>query len=128
MIAAEMLLFLVTEETGVCVKSKVTELLDQLDEKPQILDSIRVGQSAVGATRPRPIKFRVRSSETVYQILGKAKRLKDIDGCKAIYIAPDRTLDERISRKKLVTELREKRQTDPDSRYLIRKGEIMKQE
>ena len=90
------------------------------------MDSKRIGQRAADSSRP--IKFRVNSClETVFQILKKAKRPKDIDGCKTIYIAPDRTIDERISRKKLVSELREKRQSDPNSHYLIRKGEIVKQ-
>ncbi len=74
------------------------------------------------------IKFSVKNPETVFHILGKAKRLKDIEDCKAIYIAPDRTFDERVGRKKLVSELKEKRQYDPHSRYLITKGEIVKQE
>ena len=121
-----LVVFGVTEEDGESVKSKVSDLLEQLDEKPLILDSTRIGQRKAGSTRP--IKFRVKSSETAFQLLRKAKRLKDIDGCKAIYIAPDRTLDERICRKKLVCELREKRQSDPNSHYLIRKGEIVKLE
>ena len=121
-----LVVFGVTEEDGESVKSKVSDLLEQLDEKPLILDSTRIGQRKAGSTRP--IKFRVKSSETAFQLLRKAKRLKDIDGCKAIYIAPDRTLDERICRKKLVCELREKRQSDPSSHYLIRKGEIVKLE
>ena len=115
-------LFGVKEDEGENVKSKVTEILGKLEEKPQILDSKRIGQRAAGTTRP--IKFSVKSCATVFQILRKAKRLKDIDGCKTIFIAPDRTLDERISRKKLVSELKEKRKSDPNSRYLIRKGEI----
>ena len=92
------------------------------------MDSKRIRKCAAGLTPTRPVKFTVNSSETVFQILKKAKRLKDIDGFKNIYIALDRTLDERISRKKLVSELKEKRQSDPNSRYLIRKGEIVKQE
>ena len=119
-------LFGVTEEEGENAKCKVIEILGKLDEKPQILDSKRIGQRASGTTRP--IKFSVKSCATVFQILRKAKRLKDIDGCKTIFIAPDRTLDERISRKKLVSELEEKRQSDPNSHYLIRKGEIVKQD
>ena len=79
-----------------------------------------------GSTSSRPIKFAVNSSETAFQILKKPKRLKD--GFRNISITPDRTLDERISRKKPVSELREKRRSDPNSRYLIRKGEIVKQE
>ena len=123
-----LLVFGIAEEDGESVQTKISELLEQLDEKPKIMDSKWIGKYAAGSTPTRPVKFRVNSSEIVFQILKKAKRLKDIDGFKNIYIAPDRTLDERISRKKLVSELKEKRQSDPNSHYLIRKGEIVKQE
>ena len=55
----------------------------------------------------------------------KAKRLKDIDCYRTVYISPDRTPEERISRQKLVCQLKEKRQLDPDQRYYIRRGEIV---
>ena len=64
----------------------------------------------------------------VYQILRKAKRLKDIEGLKTVYLSPNRTLEERISRQKLVTELKKKRSDDPSGSYFIRKGEIVKAE
>ena len=96
-----LLVFGIAEEDGESVQTKISELLEQLDEKPKIMDSKRIGKCAAGSTPTRPVKFRVNSSETVFQILKKAKRLKDIDGFKNIYIAPDRTLDERISRKNL---------------------------
>ena len=80
-----LVVFGVTEGDGEPVKSKLSDLLEQLDEEPQILDSTRISQHEAGSTRP--IKFRVKSSETAFQILRKAKRLKDIDGCKTIYIA-----------------------------------------
>ncbi len=39
-------LFGIEEEERECVKSKVTKILEQLDEKPQILESRRVGRRA----------------------------------------------------------------------------------
>ena len=61
----------------------------------------------------------------MYQILKKAKQLRDIEGYKSIYISPNRTREERIARQKLVSELKEKRSGDQNSRYFIRKGEIV---
>ena len=43
-----------------------------------------------------------------------------------MYLSPNRTLEERVARQKLVAELREKRTGDPNSRYFIQKGEIVK--
>ena len=61
----------------------------------------------------------------MYQILKKAKQLRDIEGYKTIHISPNRTREERIVRQKLVSELKEKRRGDQNSRYFIRKGEIV---
>ena len=74
---------------------------------------------------PRPIRFKVKSSESVYQILREAKQLKEIEGYKRVFISPDRTVEERISRQKLVNELKEKRAADPNKHYIIRKGEVI---
>ena len=62
---------------------------------------------------------------TVYQILGKAKLLKDAEGYNRVFICPDRTVEERIGRQKLVTELKEKRSADPNKHFIIRKGEVV---
>ena len=64
--------------------------------------------------------------DIVYQILRKAKQLKDIEGFKTIYISPNRTPEKRISRQKLVNELKKKRSDDPSARYFLRKGGIVK--
>ena len=80
----------------------------------------------------RPIIFSVKSTDIVYQILKKAKRLKDIyiyiECFKTVYISPNRTPEERVSRQKLVSELKQKRLAEPSERYFIRKGEIVRAE
>ena len=81
-------------------------------------DCCRIGRSKPGMSRP--ILFRVQSSESVYQILRKVKQLKEI-----LFISPDRTVEGRISRQKLVNELKKKRAADPNKHYIIRKGEVI---
>ena len=120
----EVVVFGVDEETGECPANKVVGILEQLEEKPVISGCRRIGQRVTGSTRP--LIFSVKSTDIVYQILRKAKRLKDIDGFRTVYISPNRTPDERISRKKLVEELKKRRSDNPNSRYFIRKGEIVK--
>jgi len=124
--SSEIVVFGVAEEQDECTTSKVKGILEKLEEKPHIRDCRRIGQRATGAVRP--IKFSVKSSDIVYQLLRKANRLKDIEGYKSVYISPNRTLEERISRRTLVNELKKKRIDDPGSRYFIRKGEIVKAE
>ena len=118
-----LVVFGVPEEEEENVDSRVKLLLDKLDEKPRITDCGRIGQSKPGV--PRPIRFKVSSSDTVYQILRKAKLLKDAEGYNRVFICPDRTVEERISRQKLVTELKEKRSADPNKHFIIRKGEVV---
>ena len=116
--------FGVAEDENVKPEQKIRAILDKLDEKPQISGCVRLGQIKPGVVRP--LRFRVRSQETVYQILRKASTLRNLEDCKKIFLSPDRTVEERISRKKLVDQLREKRGADPNNNYVIRKGEIVR--
>ena len=60
----------------------------------------------------------------MYQILRSAKLLKEIEDFKNIYLCPDRTIEERTNRRKLVEQLKQQRLADPNKKYCIRKGEI----
>ena len=121
--STNVIVFGVPEENNESVDSKVMDLLDRLEEKPKVTECRRIGKSKPATTRP--ISFRVQSSCTVALILQKARQLKDIDGYKSIYLCPDRTLEERNTRKKLVDKLKEKRASDQNNRYFIRRGEIL---
>ena len=68
----------------------------------------------------------MRSQDNVYQISRKASTLRNFEDLKKVFLSPDRTVEERVSRKKLVIELREKRGADPNHNYVIRKGEIVR--
>ncbi len=52
--------------------------------------------------------------------------MKDIEGYKAIYLSPDCTPEERDSRRKLVEQLKQKRLSDSDNLYYIRRGGIVR--
>ena len=121
--STNVIVFGVPEENNESVDSKVMDLLDRLEEKPKVTECRRIGKSKPATTRP--ISFRVQSSCTVALILQEARQLKDIDGYKSIYLCPDRTLEERNTRKKLVDKLKEKRASDQNNRYFIRRGEIL---
>ena len=84
--------------------SVVAKVMEQLNEKPQVKQCRRIGKPNTGATRP--IIFSVRSSDIVHQILKKAKKLRDTEGYKTVYISPNRTREERIARQRLVSELK----------------------
>ena len=117
------IVFGVKEDQNELPEEKITAILDKLDEKPQISGCTRIGQIKPG--KVRPLKFRVRNQETVFQILRKATTLRSLEDCKTVFLSPDRTVEERVSRRKLVDQLREKRGADPNNNYVIRKGEIV---
>ena len=117
------IVFGVPEEQEEDVDSKVKLLLDKLDEKPRVSDCGRIGQAKSGV--PRPIRFKVSSPDTVYQILRKAKLLKDTQGYQRVFICPDRTAEERVSRQKLVDELKKRRSAEPNKHFIIRKSEVV---
>ena len=117
------IVFGLPEEKEENVDSKVESLLEKLDERPHTSDCRRIGQNKPGI--PRPIRFKVRTSDVAYQILRKAKKLKETAGYERVFISPDRTVEERISRQKLVIELKEKRTANPHKNYMIRKGEVV---
>ena len=120
--SSNIIVFGVPEEDNETVDSKVTDLLEHLDEKPKVTACRRFGQRK--SATPRPISFSVQSSSTVFHILQKARQLKEIEGYKSIYLCPDRTIEERITRGKLVEQLKLKRSSDPDNRYYIRRGRL----
>ena len=120
------IVFGVPEVDSESVDSKVVDMLERLDQKPKVSACRRIGKST--SATARPICFRVESSSTVTAILQRAKRLREIDGYQSIYLCPDRTLEERKIRKKLVEQLKEKRANHPDKRYFIRGGHVVCEE
>eukprot|EP00116_Pleurobrachia_bachei_P015657 sb/3475919/ len=71
------------------------------------------------------LKVVLRSRESVRDLLGKAARLKESEIYRAVFIAPDRTLEERVERRSLVAKLRERREVEPEKLWSIRRGSIV---
>ena len=82
--------------------------------------------SCLYSSTHRPQRFRVGSQDNVYQILRKTSTLRNYEDLKKIFLSPDQTVEERVSRKKLVIELMEKEGADPNHNFVIRKGEIVR--
>ncbi len=107
------------------LQEKVESVLGRIGEKPVVKDCIRVGVNKPAVKLPRPIRFSLRNSDHVAQVLRNARRLHTEEGFRTIYICPDRTADERKAYKKLLEELREKRRSDPDRTYFIKNNRIV---
>ena len=120
--SANLVVFGVAEEEDEELEPKVQEILEHLNEKPRISAVRRIGRKKPGLHRP--IRLSVESSSIAFGILTKSKELRNIDDCKSVYLSPDRTVEEQVTRKKLVEQLKLKRTSDPQNQYYIRKGEI----
>ena len=81
----------VPEEQGENVDNKVNQLFEKLDQESHTADRSRIGQSKPDMLRP--IRFKVKRSDSVDQNLRRAKQLEDTDGNKRVCISPDRTVE-----------------------------------
>ena len=102
---------------------RVSNILQEIGEKPTLRDCCRIGVKR--STYARPIKFTVSSSDMACQVLRKARLLRSKEGFKSVYVCPDRTVEERRAHKKLVQELKVKRVAEPDKFYVIRNNEVV---
>ena len=107
------------ESEDIC--AKVTEVFESLGEKPRV-EASRLGKKSGSATRP--VKVTLSSSTIVQQILKKSSKLSRTDEFKTVYLAPDRTVEERAQHKELVVELKRRTETEKDKKLFIRGGKI----
>lgn len=100
----------------------VAAVLEDLNEKPHVLESRRIGDLQDG--QRRPIKIKLTSSDAVFQILRKARSLKSSANNKSTYIVRDRTKAERETHKNLVDQVKQKMKSQPHLYHYIR-GEVV---
>lgn len=101
----------------------VDNIMEDINEKPRILECIRVGVRQNG--KQRPIKVRLGSAEAVASILRNAKHLKNSTTNKNTFIGPDRTIEERDIHKKLVAKMKVMIGENADKYHYIRGGVII---
>ena len=105
------------------LQAKVFKVLEEIGDKPVIEDCLRIGALKENSTRP--VKFSLRSSAHVAQVLRNARKLRTLEGYESVYICPDRSLEERRAYKKLVDELKEKRDSERDKVHFIRHNKVV---
>ena len=104
------------------VFESVAEILQDIHEKPRIVECYRIGTVAEG--KQRPIKVKLSGSDAVYNVLRSAKHLKDSRSNSSAYIGPDRSKEERIEHRKLVVKMKKMMEEDKDKYHFIRSGGI----
>jgi len=97
-------------------------LFAELDEAPKVISMGRMGKRSQTA---RPVKVVLRNRDTQTAILRKKSCLKGTEKFSKVFISPDRTLEERNERKKLVDRLKDMIKKSPDKHYAIRGKDVV---
>ena len=109
------------DKLGERVMGIVKLILD--DKTPtMIYDAVRIGTAKDGVCRPVKVKFE--SKEVAMSVFSNAKKLRQYPVHKSIYVSPDRSAEERAERKKLVCQLKEKIEKEPEMYHFIQNGKV----
>ena len=101
----------------------ISEILEDMNEKPQLIEFRRVGSAK--PAKSRPIKVKLSSSDAAMHVLRKARILKSSDKNRFTFIGPDRTEEEREAHKNLVGQLKLKIKEESGLYHYIRGGRIL---
>ena len=112
-----------TPETVKVDRECVEEIVETLNEKFQLTDVKRIGEKKPGG-KARPMVATLASRENVVTLLRKAKELKESENFSNVYLAPDRTFEEREERRRTVEILKRLKEDNPTKQYVIRRGVI----
>lgn len=116
------ILFGLPEEENENTNEKVSELFEEVGYKSKV-DVSRIGrQKKDGAIRPVKVTFQ--NSLAVDHVLFAAKRLKNNEKYKRVFVSPDRSPEQRKVHRELVTEMKELASQNPNRKYFISKGQI----
>ena len=108
-----------------------TQVIDVLDkvsgQRSGIIQCSRIGHPQSIPGKSRPVKVSFKSREEAVFVLKNAKNLKGTQFGN-VFISPDRTHEERMERQRLVTELRQRRASEPNNQHYISRGKVYSRE
>ena len=104
----------------------VLSVLQHTNEKPKVVSCRRLGAKVEG--KRRPVKVVLHNRDMVRSILARSGMLREVEGMSQVYICPDRTVDERSERNRLVSELKKQRETVPHVKWGIVRGSVVKRD
>ena len=82
-----------------------------------VFSTERIGVAKTGKMRPLKVKFENKAA--AFDLLSCSKYLKDDETYFSVFIEPDRSREQRITHRKLVQQLKAKRNSDNSKRYYI---------
>ena len=117
-----LIIYGLNEDADENTEEAVLAVLEHTDEKPKLESCRRLGERR--AEKGRPIMATFHTREMVRCVLAKSAKLRQVEGYSRVYLSPDRTVEQRLERKRLVGELCEKRENFPEKKFVIRRGEV----
>ena len=106
------------------------ELFEIMKTKEEILSITRLGRKKEGSCRP--VLVEVQNEKMKWNIIGRAKLLRESKKGEGIYITPDLTVQERKDALELRNELKNKREEskkNEDGRgWIIKKGRVVEKQ
>lgn len=121
-----LMIFGLPDEPNEDLDGAVNQLFTAIGEKPRV-DACRLGRKKSDKI-VRPVKVTAASSTVVEQILSKAKKLKEQERYKDVYMSPDRSPEQRLKQKQLVAQLKQLAVDKPGQRHFIRNGKIFSED
>lgn len=104
------------------VSQTVSEIFEDLGEKPLTIEVRRIGTVKTG--KCRPIKVKLSSPEAVAHVLRRSRVLKSSEKNRSTFLVADRNREERDAYKKLVDQMRAKIAQEPNMYHFIKGGQI----
>ncbi|KAL5254356.1 hypothetical protein ACHWQZ_G013964 [Mnemiopsis leidyi] len=117
-----LLVFGLPDEEGEELEARISEVLEEVGQKPKV-EVQRLGKKKTSTTT-RPVKVRLSSSLIVHKILANARKLRLSAKFKTVFLSPDRTFEQREVRKELITNMKAKAIAEPDKKFYIKEGQI----
>ena len=120
---SNLIVFGLTEEKNEDLMNVVSEVFETVGAKPKVIECSRLGGKK--HEHRRPIKVKLSSQDSADLVIRNSRKLKGVDKFKAVFIAPDRSIEERANHRKLVEELKNKIKIEPSKYHFIRDQKIV---
>ena len=82
----------------------------------------RAGVEKAGTSRPLVVTLC--RPQSVIEVLSNAKKLKGSRYLGSVFLAPDRSPEERTEHKKLIDDMKKRMGEEPDKYFFVRRGKV----
>ncbi|KAL5266005.1 hypothetical protein ACHWQZ_G006601 [Mnemiopsis leidyi] len=105
----------------------IKKVVDSVSMRPQVVSVRRIGVQKSDKSVARPIRVTLTNSDDVKSILSRSNLLKKSpeEYFRKLYLAPDRTPEERKEHQKLVSEMKRRIESEPERYHYIKDRRVI---